>query len=79
VPLTFISIRVFRTIHPIVLGSGDPTASNALEMTASMRQTLVFGLVAFTILFVSLLNPRYRFQKAEYNLAHERWKVLNEE
>jgi heme exporter protein C len=79
VPLTFISIRVFRTIHPIVLGSGDPTASNALEMTASMRQTLVFGLVAFTILFVSLLTHRYRLQKAEYNLAHERWKVLNEE
>ncbi len=79
VPLTFISIRVFRTIHPLVLAGGDSAASNALEMTVRMRQTLVFGLVAFTMLFCSFLTHRYRLQKAEYRLAQERWNVHNDE
>ena len=31
VPLTFLSIRIFRTIHPVVIGSSDPTAAGQLR------------------------------------------------
>ncbi len=79
VPLTFLSIRVFRTIHPIVVGGGNLNSPNGLEMTVHMRQTLIFALIAFTILFCSFLTHRYRLQIAEYRLAQKRWKVLNEE
>ena len=30
VPLTFLSIRLLRTIHPVAIGPGDPTADAAL-------------------------------------------------
>ncbi|GIV65153.1 MAG: cytochrome c assembly protein [Bellilinea sp.] len=33
VPLTFFSIRLFRTIHPVVIGSNDPGAMGAFDMT----------------------------------------------
>ncbi|HEX9013777.1 MAG TPA: cytochrome c biogenesis protein CcsA, partial [Anaerolineaceae bacterium] len=33
VPLTFLSIRIFRTIHPVVIGSGDPNANGTFAMT----------------------------------------------
>ena len=38
VPITFLSIRIFRTIHPVVIGSGDPTAEGTFDMTPPMFQ-----------------------------------------
>lgn len=60
VPMTFLSIRIFRTIHPVVIGSGDPTASGAFDMTPKMAQTFMFSLVTFSVLFVDLLWHRIR-------------------
>ena len=59
VPLTFISIRLFRTIHPVVLGSGGG-AEGDFEMTARMFQTFMFSLFTFSLLFVTLLWHRIR-------------------
>lgn len=59
VPLTFLSIRLFRTIHPVVVGAG----STAFDMTPRMLQTFLFGLLAWTVLFVDLLIHRYRLGK----------------
>jgi heme exporter protein C len=60
VPLTFFSIRIWRTIHPVVIGSGDPTASGAFDMTAKMGLTFAMSLVAFSFIFVTLLWHRIR-------------------
>jgi heme exporter protein C len=60
VPLTFLSIRIFRTIHPVIIGSSDPTASGAFEMTGKMTQTFVFSLITFSVLFATLLWHRTR-------------------
>ena len=60
VPLTFFSIRIFRTIHPVVIGGSDPTAEGSFSMTASMAQTFAVSLVTFSIVFVSLLWHRIR-------------------
>jgi heme exporter protein C len=60
VPLTFFSIRIWRTIHPVVIGSGDPTASGAFDMTAKMGLTFALSLVAFSFIFVTLLWHRIR-------------------
>lgn len=60
VPLTFFSIRLFRTIHPVVIGSGDPNASGAFDMTAKMLQTFMFSLLTFTVIYVDLLWNRVR-------------------
>lgn len=60
VPLTFFSIRLFRTIHPVVIGSGDPTATGTFDMTSKMLQTFMFSLLTFTIIYIDLLWNRVR-------------------
>jgi heme exporter protein C len=59
VPLTFFSIRIFRTIHPVIIGDSDP-ASGSFDMTARMTRTFIFSLVTFSFLFATLLWHRVR-------------------
>lgn len=60
VPLTFFSIRIFRTIHPVVIGGSDPSAVGAFDMTPIMLQTLLFSILVFSVLFVNLMWHRIR-------------------
>ena len=62
VPLTFFSIRLVRTIHPVVIGSSDPSALGSFDMTPKMTQTFMVSLVAFTFVFASLLWHRIRLK-----------------
>lgn len=65
VPLTFFSIRIFRTIHPVVVGSNDPGAMGSFNMTPAMTQTFMLSLLAFSVLFISLLWHRIRLGQLE--------------
>jgi heme exporter protein C len=60
VPLTFFSARLFRTIHPVVIGSNQPGAEGAFDMTPKMLQTFLFSLLVFSFIFVDLLWHRVR-------------------
>jgi heme exporter protein C len=60
VPLTFLSIRIWRTIHPVVIGSGDPGATGAFDMTPDMRIAFFFSLFTFTVFGITLLWHRIR-------------------
>ncbi len=60
VPLTFFSIRIYRTIHPVVIGGSDPTVDGSFSMTPEMGMTFAVSLVAFSFLFASLLWHRIR-------------------
>jgi heme exporter protein C len=60
VPLTFFSIRIFRTIHPVVIGNNDPSAVGGFDMTPRMLQTFMFSLVTFSLVFGDLLWHRIR-------------------
>ncbi|MHB8869040.1 MAG: cytochrome c biogenesis protein CcsA [Thermoleophilia bacterium] len=54
VPIVFMSIRWWRTIHPtLVSGEG-------MSMDASMQAVLMFSLFAFSLLYVFLLVVRVR-------------------
>ncbi|MBI9043108.1 MAG: cytochrome c biogenesis protein CcsA [Anaerolineaceae bacterium] len=63
VPMTFISIRIFRTIHPVVIGSSDPGASGSFDMTPAMSQTFIFSLITFSFIFATFLWYRIRLGK----------------
>jgi heme exporter protein C len=60
VPLSFFSIRIWRTIHPVVIGSGDAGAQGSFDMTADMRAAFFFCLFTFTVIAVDLLWHRAR-------------------
>ena len=60
VPITFLSIRFFRTIHPVVIGSSDPSAQGAFDMTPRMLQAFMFSLLTFTFIYATLLWHRVR-------------------
>jgi heme exporter protein C len=63
VPLTFLSIRFSRTIHPVVIGSTYPSALGTFDMTPRMGFTFAVSLVAFTLLFANLLWRRVRLEQ----------------
>lgn len=60
VPLTYFSIRIWRTLHPVVIGSGDPSAQGTFDMTRPMLHTLLFSLLAFSVFGATLLWHRVR-------------------
>ena len=76
VPLTFLSIRIFRTIHPVVIGNSDPTATGSFDMSSAMLQTFLFGLFTFSLIFVDLLWHRIRMGKLADKVELLRLKAL---
>ncbi|MDT8369443.1 MAG: cytochrome c biogenesis protein CcsA [Longimicrobiales bacterium] len=64
IPLIHMSVYWFRSLHPdpVVLKPDGPT------LDADMLQTLLVGLVAFTLLFTGLMILRYRVERARHAL-----------
>jgi heme exporter protein C len=60
IPLTFLSIRLLRTIHPIVIGDSDPGAEGGFDMTPKMQLTFFFSLFTFSLVFINLYWHRIR-------------------
>jgi heme exporter protein C len=77
VPITFLSIRLLRTIHPIVVGSGDSAALGAFDMTPKMLQAFMFSLVTFTFIYATLLWHRLRLEMLREKVDHLRSKALS--
>lgn len=75
VPLTFFSIRIFRTIHPVVVGTNDPNAMGSFNMTPTMSQTFIFSLIAFSVLFISLLWHRILLGRLEERVERMKLKI----
>lgn len=63
VPLTWFSIRWWRTIHPVVIGNGSASSEGGFDMTTPMVQTFLFANLAFTFLYVALLVGRVRLAR----------------
>jgi heme exporter protein C len=63
VPITFFSIRWWRTIHPVVIGSGAADALGTFAMTPKMLTTFLFSLAAFTVLYFCFLANRLRLER----------------
>lgn len=58
VPITFMSIRWWRTIHPVLI---DP--NEGFGLSAGMMTAFFFSLAAFTLFYVVLLMHRYRLEQ----------------
>ena len=76
VPLTFISIRIFRTIHPVIIGSGAASAQGSFDMSTKMLQTFMFSLLTFSFIFADLLWHRIRLGRLAEETETLRLKTL---
>ena len=76
VPLTFLSARLFRTIHPIVIGTNQAGAQGAFDMTPKMLQTFMFSLFVFSFLFSDLLWHRIRLGKLSDKVEQLKLKAM---
>ena len=76
VPLTFLSARLFRTIHPIVIGTNKPGAEGQFDMSPKMLQTFMFSLFTFTFIFADLLWHRVRLGKLADQVEQLKLKIL---
>lgn len=76
VPLTFLSIRIFRTIHPVVIASGDPTSA-AFDMSPRMLTTFLFSLFVWTVIFIDLMWHRTRLGKLADEVETARFHLEN--
>jgi heme exporter protein C len=68
VPLTFISIRIFRTIHPVLVGA-SPSATGTFAMSGKMLTAFFASLLAFSILFTAIYWHRYRLGLIQKSLS----------
>lgn len=73
VPITFFSIRLFRTIHPILFGSGLQGVDLA-PMSGRILATLAVSLLAFTLLFLAFLAYRIRLARLQRRVEDWMWK-----
>ncbi len=66
-PLTFLSIRIFRTIHPVLIANSS--SNTGFAMSPRMVQTFIGSLLAFTLLFAAFFWHRYRL-----GVKQEHWE-----
>jgi heme exporter protein C len=77
VPLTFLSIRIFRSIHPVVFGAGD-ALSSGME-GPRMQAAFFISLLTFSFIYVTLLWHRVRLQQLSEQLEMQKMKLLSAE
>jgi heme exporter protein C len=76
VPITWFSIRWWRTIHPVVIGNGSESAEGGFDMTLTMRQTFLFANLAFTFLYAALLANRVRLAQLSERVEQLKARLL---
>jgi heme exporter protein C len=75
VPVTFLSIRIWQTIHPVVIG-GSSGSQGSFGMTGPMLTTMFFCLGTFSVIFATLLWYRVRLGNLAERVEQLKIKVM---
>ena len=74
-PITFFAIRLYRTIHPVVIAGSNPEAEGGFSMTPDMLTAMFVALIAFTVIFIDLYWNRIRLCNLEDQVEQLKLKV----
>ena len=74
-PITFMAIRLFRSIHPVVIGAANANQEK-MNMSPDMRVAFFFALFAFTVIFIDLFWNRIRLGQLENKVEQLKLKVM---
>lgn len=75
VPVTFLSIRLWQSIHPAIIGAQSGGAQGGFGMTPAMLFTMFFSLITFSFIFATLLWYRIRIGKLAAQVEELKLKV----
>jgi len=73
-PITFLTIRLFRSIHPIIIAGGKN--QQTMNMTSDMKVAFFFALFTFTVIFIDLFWNRIRLGQLEAQVEQLKLKVM---
>ena len=73
-PITFMVIRLFRTIHPVIIGAANANQEK-MSMTGDMKIAFFFALFAFTVIFIDLMWHRIRLGNLEEKVEQLKLEV----
>jgi heme exporter protein C len=76
VPITFMVIRLYRTIHPVVIGTPSAAAQGGFNMSSPMQTAFFFAIFAFTIIFIDLLWNRVRLGRFQQEVEDLKLRVI---
>ena len=76
-PITFMVIRLVRSIHPVIIAGGDPSAQGTFAMTGGMKVAFFFALFTFTVIFIDLFWNRIRLGNLAAKVEQLRLNVMN--
>ncbi len=65
------------TIHPVVIGSGPQNAQGDFGLTPAMRTTLIFNIITFVVLSITLIWHRIRLENLSQRVTALKMKVLS--
>ena len=74
-PITFMAIRLFRSIHPVVIGAANANQEK-MNMSGDMKIAFFFALFAFTVIFIDLFWNRIRLGQLETRVEQLKLKVM---
>ncbi len=78
VPLNWMAIRWWRTIHPSVIAPGNNSeeAVGGFGMSQNIKYTLFFCLLAFTIFYITLMYHRIKLEYAQRHVDSLKQMIL---
>ncbi|RME70968.1 MAG: cytochrome C assembly protein [Chloroflexi bacterium] len=77
IPINWMAIRWWRTIHPaVVLPGNNSAAQGGFGMTGSIATTLIFCVVAFTVFYAALMYHRIKLENLKRRVDTLRQKIL---
>lgn len=79
VPITWFSIRWWRTIHPVVIGNGSASAEGGFDMTRSMLLVFLFCNLAFPLLYACFLANRVRLERLQERVEQLKARLASPE
>jgi heme exporter protein C len=77
VPINFMAIRWWRTIHPaVVMPAENVDAQGGFGMSSNIRTTLFFCLFAFTVFYITLMYHRINLENLKRQVDALKQQIL---
>ncbi|HEY65469.1 MAG TPA: cytochrome C assembly protein, partial [Caldilineae bacterium] len=72
----FMSIRWWRTIHPVVISGSNPEAQGGFALGPRIRLTMFVAMIAFAIFYAALMAHRVRLEQAREEVEELRERLV---